>query len=206
VLSLLGLALPAGAKPVLITLELAAIAVILILTRTGNRAGWHRRWLDNRALAERLRCLAVSAQLGDLDLRGAGEGTPSWVAWYTRATARELGLPSVHADASYLQCVRNDLVRLIDDQTAYLKSDAGRMHRLEHRLHLVGTTLFGATAIACLALLVFKTTYQWMPTLAWLQHPFVCDGGDDRKRRAARNRCGHLRDQDAGRLCRHRQP
>jgi hypothetical protein len=172
-LSLTGLALPAAAKPVLIALELGAIAVILILTRTGNRAGWHRRWLDNRALAERLRCLAVSAQLGDLDLRGAGEGTPAWVAWYTRATARELGLPSVHADKTYLHCVRNDLVRLIDDQTAYLKIDAHRMHQLEHRLHLLGTTLFAATAIACLALLVFKTTYQWMPTLEWLQHPFA---------------------------------
>jgi hypothetical protein len=173
VLSLIGLALPTTAKPVLITLELAAIGVILMLTHTGNRAGWHRRWLDNRALAERLRCLAVSAQLGDLDLRGAGEGTPGWVAWYTRATARELGLPSAHADKAYLQCVRDDLVRLIDDQTAYLKTDAHRMHRLEHRLHLLGTTLFGATAIACLALLVFKTTYQWMPTLAWLQHPLA---------------------------------
>jgi hypothetical protein len=173
VLSLLGLALPAAAKPVLITFELVAIATILILTRTGNRAGWHRRWLDNRALAERLRCLAVSAQLGDLDLRGAGAGTPAWVAWYTRATARELGLPSVRIDDSYLQCVRSDLLRLIDDQTAYLKLDAHRMHRLEHRLHLLGTMLFGATAIACLALLVFKTTYQWMPALAWLQHPFA---------------------------------
>jgi hypothetical protein len=173
VLSLMGLALPPAAKPVLITLELGAIAIILLLTRTGNRAGWHRRWLDNRALAERLRCLAVSAQLGDLDLRGAGEGTPAWVGWYTRATARQLGLPSGQVNPSYLECVRADLMHLIDGQIAYLETDAHRMHRLEHRLHLLGTTLFGATALACLALLVFKTTYQWMPTLEWLQHPIA---------------------------------
>jgi hypothetical protein len=171
-LTMLGLALPAGAKPVLIVLEVLTIATILVLTRMGNRAGWHRLWLDNRALAERLRCLALSAQLGDLDLRGAGEQAAPWVAWYTRATARILGLPSVHADRAYLACVRSELRQLIRGQIAYLNAEARRMHRLDHRLHLTGTILFAITALACVSLLIFKGASELVPALHAIQHPF----------------------------------
>lgn len=154
VLSLSSLALP-GAKPALLVLELLAIATILIQTRAGRRRDWHRQWLDNRALAERLRCLAISAQLGDLDLRH-GRGGAAWADWYVRATARELGLPMARVDAAYLGCVRASLIALLDDQIGYLGSDARRMHRLEHRLHRLGTWLFMITALACVAMFVVK--------------------------------------------------
>ena len=167
-LSLLGLALPYAAKPVLIVLELLAIGTILMLTRVGNRAGWHRRWLDNRALAERLRCLIVSAQLGDLHLRGGGEG---WVGWYARATARELGLPSACVDAAYLDCVRRDLTALIDEQIAYLAQEHKRMHALEHRLHTLGTILFTLTALTCVGVLVFKVFYPMFPVMEAMSGP-----------------------------------
>ena len=155
-LSLTGFALPAAFKPVLVVAEFFVIATILIVTRTGNRAQWHRRWLDNRHLAERLRCLAVAAQLGELELRSGADLRPGWVDWYTRATAREIGLPSVRIDDAYLGCVRDALKRLIEGQTAYLHADARRMHRLEHRLHRLGTTLFAATALICVMLVMFK--------------------------------------------------
>jgi hypothetical protein len=171
VLALMGLVLPASSKPVLIVLELATIGTILLVTHAGNHSRWHRRWLDNRTLAERLRCLALSAQLGDLDLRGADEQTSPWVAWYARAAARELGLPHVRADDAYLACVRRELLMLIDDQVAYMATEERRMHDLEHRLHLAGTTLFSMTALACLGLLVFKVVLQWTPALYPLQSP-----------------------------------
>jgi hypothetical protein len=156
VLSLLSLALPAEAKPALIVLELVTIGAILVLTRAGNRAGWHRRWLDNRMLAERIRCLAISSQLGDLNLRVGGDRAIGWVDWYARATARQIGLPSALVDDDFLRCVRADLNALIDAQIAYLSIDATRMHRLEHRLHNLGTILFGLTALTCVGMLVFK--------------------------------------------------
>lgn len=156
VLSLLGLALPGSTKPALVVLEVGVIAVILLLTRGGNRAGWHRRWLDNRHLAERLRCLAISSQLGDLDLRADAAKRPGWVGWFVRATARQLGLPNARVDEAYLGCVRQGVCALIDEQVAYLKAEAHRMHRLEHRLHLLGTSLFSATAAVCLFVLIFK--------------------------------------------------
>jgi hypothetical protein len=170
IVSLTGLTLPSGAKPFLLTTELAIIAAILLQTRAGNRAAWHRLWLDNRALAERLRCLAISAQLGVLDLRGGGDGLSLWVRWYARATARQIGLPSARIDADYLACVRGDLMRLIDDQTGYLAGDARRMHHLEHRLHTFGTMLFAATALACVAMLLFKLAGAMIPELDHYAH------------------------------------
>ncbi len=175
VLSLLGLALPSALKPVLIILEFMVIATILLVTRAGNRAKWHRRWLDNRHLAERLRCLTIAAQLGELELRSGADLRPGWVDWYARATARELGMPSVRVNAAYLACVRDGLTSLIDDQIAYLKTDAHRMHRLEHRLHNLGTILFMMTAIICVSLLVFKMADKMvgMAALDAVAHPFL---------------------------------
>lgn len=156
ILSLLGLALPPALKPVLIISELVVIAAILLITRAGNRAQWHRRWLDHRHLAERLRVLAIGAQLGDLDLRAETSTERDWVGWYARATARQIGLPTVKVDAAYLDCVRRGLLHLIDDQIGYLTGDAARMHRLEHRLHRLGGWLFAATALVCVLVLAFK--------------------------------------------------
>ncbi len=175
VLSLLGLVLPSGAKPFLIASEVAIIAAILIITRLGNRAGWHRRWLDNRHLAERLRCLSISARLGDLDLRADADVRPGWVGWIVRATARELGLPDAQVDAPYLAGVRRALCALIDSQIAYLSADARRMHKLEHRLHLLGTALFATTAIVCLLVLFLKVADTMAPTsaLAHVAHPLI---------------------------------
>lgn len=173
VLSLLGLALPASTKPLLISLELVTIAAILIQTRVGNRAGWHRLWLDNRALAEQLRCLALSAQLGDLDLRETSARAAGWVNWYARGTSRDLGLPSARCDAAYLACVRDSLIALIDDQVGYLASDSQRMHRLEHRLHTLGTVMFGMTVVTCIALLVFKAADAMIHSLDTLSQPLT---------------------------------
>lgn len=149
VLSLLGLVVPPHIMPLLIVTELLTISAILILTRTARRRGWHRRWLENRLLAEQLRCLSVACQLGDLGRRDGGGEQGSWVAWMVRTTARSIGLPSACVGATYLECCRATLIRLIDDQLDYLKFDGGRMHRLEHRLHRLGGGLFVTTALIC---------------------------------------------------------
>ncbi|WP_338468470.1 hypothetical protein RXV95_07940 [Novosphingobium sp. ZN18A2] len=162
-LSLMGLALPAGFKPLLVTLELVIIATILVQTRAGIRGAWQQLWLDSRALAEHLRCLSIASRMGTLNLR-AGSSEMSWsVALSTRTTAREIGLPTAQVNAAYLESVRRDLLRLIDGQIAYLRTDAGRMHRLDHRMHILGATLFGLTALACIALLAFKTADLLLP-------------------------------------------
>lgn len=154
ILSLFSLLLPMAFKPLLLALEFITIASILLITRAGTRLDWHRRWLDHRELAERLRCLALSAQLGDLDLRAGQGSADSWLLWFARATARETGLPNLAADSAYLEELRSSLRNLLDDQIAYLTSSAHRTHQLEHRLHQIGTALFAATAAVCVGVLM----------------------------------------------------
>jgi hypothetical protein len=170
-LTLLGLALPGSAKPALTVLELSAIAIILLLTHAGRKGRWHTRWLDCRELAERLRCLAVSAQLGELGLRTVAGESVGWVDWYVRATARQLGLPSARVDPAYLACCRTALTGLVEDQLGYLAADARRMRLLEHRLHIVGTCFFAITALTCVVLLLFELAHELAPAQAlgaWL--------------------------------------
>lgn len=154
-----GLLFP-SAKLFLIATELAIIILILLNTRVGSRAGWHERWMDYRHLAEQLRVLAATGLLGDLYLRhgDAGESgsIPGWVRWLSRATARELGLPSVCADQHYLSRVRAVAQTMIEDQIEYHSRNAHLMHKLDHRLHKAGEYLFGGTIVACAAWITLK--------------------------------------------------
>jgi hypothetical protein len=156
-LSLLGLIVPVPVKPLLAAGEFVSIAMILIITRWGSRAGWHDRWLDQRTLAEELRCLAVSASLGDLFLRGARAQERDVAGRERRDIARRIGLPSARIDAAYLVKAHASLVALLDDQIGYVQREAGRMHRLEHRLHRLGGALFAITALVCAGVLGIET-------------------------------------------------
>lgn len=161
VLALSGLLAPALKLPI-ISAELVCVILILVNTQAGIRFGWHERWMDNRHLAEQLRALAFTSLLGDRGLRAHGSGDaaaiPRWVGWLTRATAREIGLANVHANTEYLTRVRDTAIGLIDDQIGYQRSNALRMHKLEHRLHITGQVLFGGTIVACVFWITAKLT------------------------------------------------
>jgi len=156
VLALAGLIVPYALKPAIIVAELVTIATILLQTRAGNRSRLHTRWLDNRDCAERLRCLVLGAQLGDLDLRAAADTSSPWVTARVRTTARRLGLPPMVADDAYLGCVRTAFRSLLDEQIDYFEREAATMHRLDHRLHLLGTCAFAATAGVCIIVFMLK--------------------------------------------------
>ena len=161
-LSLLGLIVPAAVKPILAAGEFASIATILAITTWGARAGWHDRWLDQRTLAEELRCLAVSARLGDLFLRGARGQNGGASARERCDIARLIGLPSARIDVAYLTATHESLVALLDDQIAYVEREAERMRRLEHRLHRVGGALFAITALVCAAVLGIESAGMFL--------------------------------------------
>ena len=158
-LALSGPLIPAYKLPLIVT-ELAVIFLIFINTRAGTRAGWHECWMDDRHLAEQLRSLAMTSALGNLNLRAsAGVDTgalPGWVHWLARATARELGMPHATANVAYLARVHAAATSLVDDQIAYHRANAKRMHILESRLHHAGQFLFGGTIVACSAWIICK--------------------------------------------------
>ncbi len=160
VLALSGLLAPSFKLPI-ISAELVCVILILINTHAGFRFGWHERWMDNRHLAEQLRSLALTSVIGDLGLRshaGARDAAaiPGWVGWLVRATARETGLPDVNADATYLSSVRDTAMQLVNEQIAYQRINAARMHKLEYRLQRAGEVLFGATIVACIGWIIAK--------------------------------------------------
>lgn len=156
VLSLSTLALPSAAKPFVAAAELLAIGGILTVIRLGRRGHWHRRWLDQRHLAERLRCFLIAHRLGELGLRQGHGVNGGWVSWAMRAAGRMAGLPHARVDARYLEQVRAALIELIDGQIAYLRADAERMHLLEHRMHRLGGALFAATALVCVGTVLLQ--------------------------------------------------
>lgn len=160
-LALLGLVVPVAVKPFLAAGEFASIALILLITSWGSRAGWHGRWLEQRALAEELRCLAVSASLGDLFLRGAQGQNPGNAGRDRRMIARRLGLPCARIDAAYLADAHASLAALLDDQISYVRREASRMHRLEHRLHRLGGALFAITALVCAGVLGIEVVWTF---------------------------------------------
>jgi hypothetical protein len=152
-LALLGLIVPVPLKPLLAAGEFAAIATILGITSWSSRAGWHERWLVQRTLAEELRCLAVSASLGDLFLRGARAQADDVAGRESRHIARRIGLPSARVNAAYLADTYASLIALLGDQIGYVQREARRMHQLEHRLHRFGGVLFAVTAVVCAGVL-----------------------------------------------------
>lgn len=158
-LALLGLIVPTAIKPFLAAGEFTSIALILVITRWGARAGWHGRWLEARTLAEELRCLAVSAPLGDLFLRGVRAEEGVGAGRQRRDIARRLALPSGRIDAGYLVAAHASLIALLDDQITYVDREAARMHLLEHRLHRFGGLLFAITALVCVCVLCIELTW-----------------------------------------------
>ncbi|WP_413207401.1 hypothetical protein [Rhodospirillum sp. A1_3_36] len=177
-LALMGLVFP-EAKFYLITAECGIIGSILWVTLLGKRRQWHRHWLEDRELAERLRHLRVQILVGasggatrplapeQIPNRDAASGEPDWITWLLRATARSLPLPHVCADGDYLERVSQILrEEEITAQIAYHRANHARSHRLEHGLHRLGAVLFFSTLGICalFALLYF-------PVLHHLDHP-----------------------------------
>ena len=166
-LALFGLLWPAG-KTFLISAELAVILTIIVNTHQANQRGWHQSWLDQRHLAERLRLLVLPAMLGQLSLRDVEDGTrmPGWISWYSRASARQMGLVEGTCDRNYMERVRQAAIELLDEQIRYHRRTHTAMKAADHRLHLISDALFGLTIFACLGWLGLKVIRGYPGSIA----------------------------------------
>ncbi|NJC32810.1 hypothetical protein GGR88_000284 [Sphingomonas jejuensis] len=149
--ALAGVVAPA-AKPLLLTLELLLIGSLILNTAVGNRRQWHRRWLDYRLLAEQLRPMRSLKLLGAgtaVEGWSAGQNGPArWTDWYAASIWREMGLPPTLGSAETARALtRHVLAEEIRPQLDYNRTNAHRMHRLDHRLHRAGTVLFWSTVL-----------------------------------------------------------
>ena len=153
--ALAGLILPQG-KLLLALAELTMIAAIIANTQIGVKHGWHRRWLDYRQLAERLRpmrslkLLGVAAPRRDLN---AKLDQRRWTEWYAAGMWRAMRSPAgvMRAPAQLAMALKE---HELTPQIAYHRKAAQIAVELDHRLHLIGLALFAATVIGCLVLIV----------------------------------------------------
>lgn len=166
-LSLSGLVLPAAAKPVLLIGEVVLIAAILTVTGLGRRMDWHRCWIEQRQLAERLKCLGLRAKLGDLGLRAGPARPNAAIHAQVCVAARDIALPDAAVTPEWLGQVHRELLALVDDQRRYFTREAVTMERLDRRLDHAGFVLFAATAIVCLGFVGLKA---WI-AIAGLRFP-----------------------------------
>jgi hypothetical protein len=156
------------AKRLLACLEFAAILAILVNTQTGIRRQWHRRWLDYRQLAERLRPMRSLKLLGlaapDHPGTDANPTSGRWVDWYALAAWRAMGCPSGLIDAPRLKALTATIAEHeLEPQIAYHRSAARQAEHLDHRLELVGLSLFSLALLGCVVLLLgFAIAPGWV--------------------------------------------
>ncbi len=140
---------------VYLSLELAAILVILFLTLLGWLFKWHRQWLDYRHLAESLRATRISALLGrvashsPVPAKVGGELKSSKAMFYLRSFVSQAGLVTAVLDEPYRDAFRAFLHENVVDQIRYHRRTAERCHRNHKRWHMSAQALFVLAAIAC---------------------------------------------------------
>lgn len=129
--------------------EFVLLFAIIWLVRDGQRRQSHQRWLDYRALAESLRHLRFLSMIGasGAATQGAHGGAGSWQLWYTRATIREIGLPSGLLSAEHnWQLLRQVREHDLAGQADYHHANHANLHKVHEHLHGIGNWLFVGTA------------------------------------------------------------
>jgi hypothetical protein len=146
-------------KAYLATAEFLLILAIIVNTRVGVRQQWHRRWLDYRQLAERLR------PMRSLKLLGLAEpdppGTPTapvasrWIEWYAAAVWRATGCPRGRIDRAAIESLTTAISRQeLRPQIAYHRGSATQIHKLDHRLERLALAVFACSIVSCIVLLI----------------------------------------------------
>ena len=140
---------------------------IILNTKIGVRNEWHRRWLDYRQLAERLRPMRSLKLLGLAAPDPPGSVTnpvsARWIDWYSAAVWRAMGCPNGTIDeARATELARAVAAFEIAPQVAYHDKSSGQIETLDRRLEKVAGVLFQATLVSCVAVVL---GYAFAPVL-----------------------------------------
>jgi hypothetical protein len=132
---------------------------IILNAHIGTRDEWHRRWLDYRQLAERLRPMRSLKLLGIAAPDPPGTETnpvpKRWIDWYGSGIWRAMGCPSGSIDSARAAHLADAIAdHEVAPQVAYHERNARQIELLDQRLEKIGTTLFVATlAVSVLTLI-----------------------------------------------------
>ncbi len=139
--------------------ELLITFAIIINAAVGSRHQWHRRWLDYRQLAERLRPMRSLKMLGIAAPDPPGTSTNPvplrWIDWYASGVWRAMGCPAGVIDR---ECAARLGVAIAEHEVApqveYHTRNARQINLLDHRLGQIGMVLFAATLIVSVATII----------------------------------------------------
>jgi len=157
------------------SLELGLIVAILWITFYGRRRRWHERWLNYRQLAELLRQYCYLAPLGcplpspRPPAHVGADPHRSWVDGMFRTIARDLGMAPAKLRAGYLRSMGKLIDNILADQIHYHKSNHEVMHKLSHRVHLIGTCLFVVTLLSCVTHLLLPPHMKLPGMERWIE-------------------------------------
>ena len=148
-------------------LELLITLAIILNAIIGKRQEWHRRWLDYRQLAERLRPMRSLKLLGIAAPDPPGtESNPvpkRWIDWYASGIWRAMGCPTGAIDAGCAARLGRAIAdHEVEPQVSYHRRNARQIELLDHRLEQIGMVLFAATvlvSIATLAAVAFDSNF-----------------------------------------------
>jgi hypothetical protein len=140
-------------------LELVITFLIILNAMVGSRNEWHRRWLDYRQLAERLRPMRSLKLLGVAAPDPPGTATnpvpKRWIDWYASGIWRAMGCPCGSIDAGRAACLASAIAEYeVAPQVGYHERHARQIEILDHRLEWIGTILFAATLLVSIATLI----------------------------------------------------
>jgi hypothetical protein len=133
--------------------ETVVTVAIILNAHVATQNEWHRRWLDYRQLAERLRPMRSLKLLGIAAPDPPGTETnpvaQRWIDWYAGGIWRAIGSTSGVIDRESA----GRLAEAIGDyevapQVSYRKRNAGVIQRLDERLEKFGTSLFFITLVS----------------------------------------------------------
>jgi hypothetical protein len=140
-------------------MEMLITIAIILNAQVGTRLEWHRRWLDYRQLAERLRPMRSLKLLGIAAPDPPGTETnpvPNrWIDWYASGIWRAMGCASGSIDRRCAAQLGKAIAdHEVEPQMSYHARNAHQIELLDRRLEQIGTVLFAATLIASVATLV----------------------------------------------------
>ena len=139
--------------------ELCITLAIILNAVIGKRQEWHRRWLDYRQLAERLRPMRSLKLLGIAAPDPPGTQTNPvprrWIDWYAGGIWRAMGCPSGTIDADCAGRLGKAIAdHEVEPQVGYHERNAKLIALLDHRLEQTGMVLFAGTVLVTIATLV----------------------------------------------------
>jgi hypothetical protein len=140
-------------------LELLITLAILLNAVIGKRQEWHRRWLDYRQLAERLRPMRSLMLLGIAAPDPPGTQTnpvpKRWIDWYASSMWRAMACPSGAIDRDCAARLGEAIaIHEVEPQVGYHLRNAEQIEALDHRLEEIGMVLFAATVLVTIATLI----------------------------------------------------